>query len=315
MSSSVFENTAAVRALEGFAELFAHSLWTPILHKPDDPEYGMPCEDIWFPSLDGVILEGWYIPTATPSDLLVICNHFLPGNRSGYPGHLKGFDQFGGFEVNFLPHYKQLHEAGYNIICYDMRNHGRSGTGSGGVVGIGLLEYRDVIGSLRYAKSRPDTSKMNVYLLSICLGADSTFVAYKKYPKEFEDIKAMVALQPVSARPLVERINKEMGIDFGCEVFDSAYFNKTGFHMDELSPGDYAPFVFTPTLVIQVHDDSMSFPEDVQSIYDKIGAKDKKLYWIGGTTRRFDGYNFLAKDASLMLDWFSSHNDKKIVYV
>jgi hypothetical protein len=30
----------------------------------------------------------------------------------------------GGFEVNFLPEYKALHDAGYNILCYDIRNHG-----------------------------------------------------------------------------------------------------------------------------------------------------------------------------------------------
>jgi pimeloyl-ACP methyl ester carboxylesterase len=39
----------------------------------------------------------------------------------------------------------------YSVLAYDLRNHGRSGAGSGGIVAIGLLEYRDVIGSLRYA--------------------------------------------------------------------------------------------------------------------------------------------------------------------
>jgi uncharacterized protein len=57
----------------------------------------------------------------------------------------------GGFEVNFLPEYKALHDAGYNVLAYDMSNHGLSGSRNGGIAGIGLLEYRDVIGSLRYA--------------------------------------------------------------------------------------------------------------------------------------------------------------------
>lgn len=39
------------------------------------------------------------------------------------------------------------------------------------------LEYRDVIGSLRYAAARPDTRGMKKVLLSVCLGADSTVVA------------------------------------------------------------------------------------------------------------------------------------------
>jgi hypothetical protein len=61
----------------------------------------------------------------------------------------------GGFEVNFLPEYKALQDAGYNILCYDIRNHGLSGSGNGGTVGIGLLEYRDVIGLVRYGDDSP----------------------------------------------------------------------------------------------------------------------------------------------------------------
>ena len=84
----------------------------------------------------------------------------MPGNRYGYPGHLPEFGGLGGFEVNLLAEYKALHDAGYNVLAYDLRNHGMSGQGNGGIAGIGLTEYRDVIGSLRYAASRPDTTTM-----------------------------------------------------------------------------------------------------------------------------------------------------------
>ena len=95
----------------------------PVLRRPG--EVGLDFEEVTFPSMDGVALEGWFIP------------------------------------------------AGYNILCYDIRNHGLSRSGNGGIVGIGLLEYRDVIGSVRYAESRPDTASMTTFLLSVCLGADS----------------------------------------------------------------------------------------------------------------------------------------------
>lgn len=134
--------------ISGIAELMAYSTRTPILRTPD--QYGMAYEDIFFPAIDGVTLEGWFIP-AKNSNKLIICNHPMPGNRYGYPGHLEPWKNFGGFEVNFLPEYKILHDAGYNVIAYDMRNHGRSGAGNGGIVGHGIVEYRDVIGSLRYA--------------------------------------------------------------------------------------------------------------------------------------------------------------------
>ena len=94
----------------------------------------------------------------------------------------------GGFEKNSLPEYKALHDSGYNVLAYDIRNHDMSGQGNGGIAGIGLTEYRDVIGSLRYTAVRPDTKTMKKALLSVCLGADSTAVAWSKHPEEFSGL-------------------------------------------------------------------------------------------------------------------------------
>jgi hypothetical protein len=46
-------------------------------------------------------------------------------------------------------------------------------------------------------------------------------------------------------------------------------------------------------------------PSDVQTIYDNIPAKDKKLLWIEGMTRRFDDYNYFSEKPELMLEWFN----------
>src|SRR6185312_1146768 len=116
----------AAELINGLAELMAYSKRTLIFRRPD--EYGVDYEDVFFPAVDGVTLEGWFIPA--DSDRLIICNHPMPCNRYGYPGHLEPWTDFGGFEVNFLPETKILHDAGYNILTYDIRNHGRSGIGS-----------------------------------------------------------------------------------------------------------------------------------------------------------------------------------------
>ena len=210
--------------IDGLADLMAHSARTPILRWPD--EYGLEYEDVFFPAMDGVTLEGWFIPS--DSDRLLICNHPMPCNRYGYPGHLEPWTDFGGFEVNFLPEYKILHDAGYNILTYDLRNHGRSGMGSGGIIGHGVLEYRDVIGSLRYANSRTDTKDMKTALYSRCLGANSTVVAMNKYPEEFRHILAMIALQPAAPRGFVEAALDRAGIADGRESFDEALHRRSG---------------------------------------------------------------------------------------
>lgn len=289
--------------INGLADLMAHSTRTPILRWPN--EYGMEYEEIFFPAMDGVTIEGWFIPA--DSDRLIICNHPMPCNRYGYPGHLEPWTNFGGFEVNFLPEYKILHDAGYNIIAYDMRNHGRSGIGSGGVNGHGVLEYRDVIGSLRYAKSRPDTKDMKTALYSRCLGANATIVGMQKHPEEFARITAMIALQPVSPRVFVETAVENQKIDNGLELFDTAFHKRTGFHLADVWPMEYAKAVTIPTLVAQVHKDFLTRPSNVQEIYDTLSSKDKKLFWIEGTDLRFEGYNYFGKNPRLMLDWFNSH--------
>ncbi|NTF89371.1 alpha/beta hydrolase [Agrobacterium rhizogenes] len=289
--------------INGMADLMAHSTRTPILRWPN--EYGMDYEEIFFPAMDGVTIEGWFIPA--DSDRLLIFNHPMPCNRYGYPGHLDPWKNFGGFEANFLPEYKILHDAGYNIITYDMRNHGRSGAGSGGVNGHGVLEYRDVIGSLRYAKSRPDTKDMKTALYSRCLGANATIVGMHKHPEEFSHIKAMVALQPVTPAVFVQTAMENQKIANGVDLFDAAFHKRTGYHLIDVWPMEYAKSVTVPTLVAQVRNDFLTKPSNVQEIYDTLSSKDKKLFWIEGTDQRFEGYNYFGRNPQLVLDWFATH--------
>jgi uncharacterized protein len=92
------------------------------------------------------------------------------------------------------------------------------------------------------------------------------------------------------------------------EEFDKALHERTGFHLYEQSPLKYAKSIHIPTLVAQVHRDSMTRPEDVQSIYDAIPVEAKKLLWIEGTTRRFDGYNYFGEHPEVAIDWFEVYS-------
>ncbi|MEU4176446.1 prolyl oligopeptidase family serine peptidase [Streptomyces sp. NPDC026589] len=284
------------------AQGFAHTRRVPVLRRPD--EYGLSYEDVTFPSQDGTPLEGWFIPA--DSDKLVIANHPMPANRYGYPGHLPQYaTPFADFEINFLPDYKNLHDAGYNVLAYDLRNHGRSGEANGGLVGIGQFEYRDVIGSVRYGRERMGIDNTRIGFLSRCLGANSTIVAMSRHPEEFEGVRALVAVQPVSLRALAETALAQ--VPGGIGLLETELKNLTGFDLDELSPLEYAKDVRVPTLIAQVHQDSSTRPEDVQNIYDNLAADDKKLHWIEGTTRRFDGYNHFPENPGRMIDWFTTH--------
>jgi hypothetical protein len=111
----------------------------------------------------------------------------------------------------------------------------------------------------------------------------------------------------VSGRYIVEEFVKGIGLDDGYEKFDKAVHERTGFHLSEQSPLDHVKAVTVPTLVAQVHDDTMTRPEDVQEIYDAIPVAEESLYWIEGTDRRFDGYNFFGVHPELPIEWFDKH--------
>lgn len=294
-------------ALDAFLDMWVHGTThgrrAPVLRRPD--EVGLDFEEVFFPSMDNVPLEGWFIPA--DSDQLVIHNHFLPGNRYGYPGHLPEFGDLGGFEVNFLPEYRALHDAGFNILAYDLRNHGLSGAGNGGITGIGLLEYRDVVGSVRYARWRADTQHMRTHLLSPGIGANATCVAMARHPEEFGHVASLVLLQPVSATSVVQEFVKANETPNGYALFDQALQEHTGFQLTEQSPLEYARSVRIPSLVAQVREDSSTRADDVQSIYEALPVDDKTLHWIEGTTRRFDGYNAFGEHPDVPIDWFNTH--------
>ena len=62
-----------------------------------------------------------------------------------------------------------------------------------------------------------------------------------------------------------------------------------------------------PTFLIQVRDDTWSRPEDVQTTYDLLPIEDKKLFWIEGTTRRFDGYNYFGDHPEQMIEFLANY--------
>src|SRR5712671_5358955 len=85
--------------LDATADAFVHQLRSPIMHTPS--EQSLAYEEVTFPSLDGVPLEGWFIP-ADGSEKLIIANHPMGfsrapgfrrtwnrGDRSGVPAGMR----------------------------------------------------------------------------------------------------------------------------------------------------------------------------------------------------------------------------------
>jgi len=295
--------------LQRFANGFSWVRRSPVLHLPS--ERGLAYEDVTFAARDGVPLEGWFIP-ASGSRKLIIANHPLGFSRSGIPTHLQPWHgdwaaSGNGFEVDLVPDYKILHDAGYNVLAYDLRNHGMSSAANGGVTTHGFTESRDVVGSLEYARTRSDTRDMIIGLFSRCMGGVSTFAAMTRFPEAFDGVRCLVSPQPVTPRYIVQRRLALLGLGDRLDDFDTLIRLNTSVGLDRRVPQEWAKNVRVPTFLYQVRRDSVTDPSDVQAMYDSIPVADKKLQWIEGTTARWDGYLEFQRRPAPMLDWFAKH--------
>jgi pimeloyl-ACP methyl ester carboxylesterase len=262
-----------------------------VLHKtPDD--YGMTgWRDIYFPSDDGTPLEGWYIPAkGGESDTLVIFNHALPMCRAGFQGHFgEPWSNFDAVEIDFVLQMKHLTDAGYNVLAYDIRNHGTSSAANNGICGIGRWEWRDCVGVKKYVDSHPALSTMKVGLYSQCMGDNSQYEAIYRRPELFENVVCMCSPMVVSMAAIFSAFSELQGISQYQELIDFELMKMGAVTAAEMTPQLFASGVKMPVLMIQVLKDSWTRnPKDAQKTFDLLASQDKELFWIENTTSRFN---------------------------
>ncbi|HEX7659124.1 MAG TPA: hypothetical protein VF444_06540 [Pseudonocardiaceae bacterium] len=321
--SNVAESARPASSDEGFDEVldsiadsFARSPRSPVLGSPAD--HGLEFENVTFPSEDGTPLEGWFVPAAART--VVIVNHPRFFSRSGLPASVEPwrtmFEATGNdIDVDLVPDIALLHAEGYDVLVYDLRNFGLSGAANGGVTSSGNLESRDVIGSLNYVRSRPELRNANIALFSRCLGADATIFGMARAPEVFADVRCLIACQPLSPRMVIERSFERANIPLELiPELDRRIRLRTSFTLDDMSPTVAARAIHIPTLIYQVHDDLMTRPSDVRAIFDAIPDNDpsgrpvpKDLFWIHDTTRRWDGYLHFQREPSRVLEWLARY--------
>lgn len=282
-----------------------------VIHKtPDD--YGMTgWTDLVIPSDDGTPLEAWYIPAkGGESDKLVIFNHALPMCRSGFPGHLgEPWSNYDGVEIDFVIQYKHLTDSGYNVLTYDIRNHGNSAAANGGLSGIGQWEWRDCVGVKKFVDSHPTLSKMDVALYSQCMGGNSQYHAIHRHPELFENVRCMVSPMVVSMSAIYDAFSELQGVSQYQELIDLELLKMGAFVADEMTPHLWAQSVTMPVLMVQVLEDAWTRnPEDGQKTFDLLGSNEKELFWIEGTPHRFrDGYNHFGRHPEKVLSFLERH--------
>ncbi|MCG8685071.1 MAG: alpha/beta hydrolase, partial [Desulfobacterales bacterium] len=254
---------AIYNALPGFlANTFLYPPDQPFPKNPSD--YGYDYRDVNFPASDGLTLSGWVLNEK--ADKVIIMTHFgYLANRYGYQtkhaGLIKPYDK----EIEFIKVAGKLVEAGYAVLMYDLRNHGVSGKTEKAVGTGGIEEARDILGAVEFITEHETTKGKPVGLLSYCMGANATSIAFGKNPDLFNssNVRALVAMQPLTNALFLETMK------FPKKIFDavaSRFKSVSGydFHAPVV---ENVPSITVPTLLCQLKKDPNINMDFINNIY------------------------------------------------
>ena len=149
---------------------------TPTNFNVTDPEYASfdaspyrmaTYETVRFPSRQANIhLSGWYIEI-DPAAPVVIVTHGMNASKK---------------DANVLVPAGMLSHSGFNVLMYDLRNHGESDHDNGRT-SIGNKEYQDVLGAWNWLRKAKGYSPERIGVYGVSLGGATTLDSFGEEPQ------------------------------------------------------------------------------------------------------------------------------------
>ena len=290
------------------ANTFIKPFQSPVF---DDPaNYGLEYDNVTFDAKDGVELSGWLIKGSTSK--VIIQSHFgVQCSRSGYTREGKGFIKGWNEDIRFLRQAKALNDAGYSVLMYDMRNHGKSAEGTMPYVSWGKEEAKDIIAAVDFISNHDTYKNAEIGLLSICMGQGASVAAFGMEDglKQYSNIKCMISVQPMDYSCFV----KAMGLPgFLVNSTTQSIKKQTGEDFNEITWRPFVKDVTVPTLVIQNKNDGYLNEAFVNGFYDDLNVE-KEMLWLelpkmkNTLQNRMACYNWIGESPESILNWFNKY--------
>jgi uncharacterized protein len=275
----------------------------PVPKSPRD--YELDFEPIDFKSEDGVNIKGWLIPGKL--NKIIVMTHVGGLTKYGSTVSYKNISKLYNKEIEFIKTAKHLHDEGYWVLMFDFRNHGESGVSpNGGKTGVGLEEYKDVVGALNFIHNREDIKNYDIGFVSFCMGANSTIIAMSKKPEVFNNVKCLMLIQPISMEVFIRtysrRIMTSIGSALIMPMLKLIIKLRSKYPLDKMSPKEYVKDIKIPTLYVQAKNDPWTELSDIQYFYDHT-PEPKEFYWIENTKHRFESYSYFQDNPQKMIEW------------
>lgn len=267
-------------------------------------ELGMPYEDVQFPASDGTRLSGWFIPAPSSNGheqaATLVLLHGWPWNRLGTTAETILSDLPGSSPVQLIHLAHALHQEHYQVLMFDLRNHGLSARN--GPVTFGLRESSDLLGALDYLYSRKDVDRQRLGVIGFSLGANSLLYALPQTTL----IRAAVAVQPMSAPVFVKGYIRFLLGPLGTLttiVISLVYQIIAGLRLSAISPAFTASGAGeTPILYIQATEDKWGSVQDVGEMIASTPNAVRPVFVESAD--RFEGYQYVLDHSDVITSFF-----------
>lgn len=272
-------------------------------------ELGMSYEDVQFPARDGTRLSGWFIPTSPPKNkekaATLVIVHGWPWNRLGTAAETILTDLPGSSPVQLIHLAHALHREHYQVLMFDLRNHGLSARN--GPVTFGLRESSDLLGALDYLYSRRDVDRQRIGVIGFSIGANTMLYALP----QTNLIRAAVAVQPTSAPIFLDGYTHSLLGPLGTiatYIIKVIYQLIAGLRLSAISPTFTATGAGeTPLLYIQSTGDRWGSAQDVREM---IAATPNAVAPVFVESRnRFEGFQYVLDHPDVVVSFFEDQLD------
>jgi dipeptidyl aminopeptidase/acylaminoacyl peptidase len=249
-------------------------------------EWGVPYEDVTFPTSDGLTLRGWFIPGRQPE---------AAGNsRAILYAPATAHDQRSG--LSLVP---AFHKAGYHVLLFSYRGHALS-DGKKGQFTYGDAESRDVDAAVQFLTEVKGIRRIGVIGHSV--GAVSAILSAARNPR----VDAVVAVAPFNCVNEVWRTSRPALVpSFLLEWTLWVAEKVRGFSRDQVCPLEVVDRIAPrPLLVIHGTDDRRITEGQVRRLFSAAQTP-KSLWLVQGATHaglRSPVLDELAPDVIAFLD-------------
>ncbi len=286
-----------------FARMMIRPPRQPLWETPAD--WDLPYEDIYFPARDGLRLSGWFIPNAANGAMkpTLILLHGSPWNRLGTTAANILTDLPGSSPLQLLQLVQALYQSGYQLLMFDLRNHGQSA--SSGPMTFGLGEANDLLGALDYLAGRQDVDEESIGVLGFSVGANTILFTLPRTRL----IRAAIAVQPINPVVFSHRFAANLLGLFGKLVAPLAEFMYRlagGLKFSAMDPAfAVAGASDAPVLFVQGNGDPWGSIDNVALLVEHTPGAVEPLFVE--TSDRFGGYHHVINHPEIIDSFLRQH--------